>query len=42
MCCPVHLSIDQEAVAVGVFEHLDRKDILMSAHQTHAHYLAMP
>jgi TPP-dependent pyruvate/acetoin dehydrogenase alpha subunit len=40
MRCPVHLSIGQEAVAVGVCEHLDQKDIIMSAHRAHAHYLA--
>ena len=40
MRCPVHLSIGQEAVAVGVCEHLNRKDIVMSAHRAHAHYLA--
>ena len=40
MRCPVHLSIGQEAVAVGVCMHLDRKDIVMSAHRAHAHYLA--
>jgi len=40
MRCPVHLSIGQEAVAVGVCEHLDQKDIAMSAHRAHAHYLA--
>jgi len=40
MRCPIHLSIGQEAVAVGVCEHLDQKDIVMSAHRAHAHYLA--
>ena len=40
MRCPVHLSIGQEAVAVGVCEHLEREDIVMSAHRAHAHYLA--
>jgi len=40
MRCPVHLSIGQEAIAVGVCEHLDDKDIVMSAHRAHAHYLA--
>ena len=40
MRCPVHLSIGQEAVAVGVCEHLSDKDIVMSAHRAHAHYLA--
>jgi len=40
MRCPVHLSIGQEAVAVGVCEHLSQNDIVMSAHRAHAHYLA--
>ena len=40
MRCPVHLSIGQEAIAVGVCEHLYREDIVMSAHRAHAHYLA--
>ena len=40
MRCPVHLSIGQEAVAVGVCEHLQKNDIVMSAHRAHAHYLA--
>jgi TPP-dependent pyruvate/acetoin dehydrogenase alpha subunit len=40
MRCPVHLSIGQEAVAVGVCEHLNQDDIVMSAHRAHAHYLA--
>ena len=40
MRCPVHLSIGQEAVAVGVCEHLSQEDIAMSAHRAHAHYLA--
>ena len=40
MRCPVHLSIGQEAVAVGVCDHLHSQDIIMSAHRAHAHYLA--
>ena len=40
MRCPVHLSIGQESVAVGVCEHLQKNDIVMSAHRAHAHYLA--
>jgi TPP-dependent pyruvate/acetoin dehydrogenase alpha subunit len=40
MRCPVHLSIGQEAVAVGVCKHLHHKDVVMSAHRAHAHYLA--
>ena len=38
--CPVHLSIGQEAVAVGLCAALNREDRVMSAHRAHAHYLA--
>ena len=40
MRCPVHLSIGQEAVAVGVCGALTRDDYVMSTHRSHAHYLA--
>lgn len=40
MRCPVHLSIGQEAVAVGVCAALEQSDILFSTHRNHAHYLA--
>jgi len=40
MRCPVHLSIGQEAVASGVCAHLSPNDKLISAHRSHAHYLA--
>ena len=40
MRCPVHLSVGQEAVAVGVCSALQKKDIALSAHRSHAHYLA--
>jgi len=40
MRCPVHLSIGQEAVAVGVCAHLQQADKVMSAHRSHGHYLA--
>lgn len=40
MRCPVHLSIGQEAAAVGVCSMLRRKDRVMSGHRSHAHYLA--
>lgn len=40
MRCPVHLSIGQEAVAVGVSEHLEASDYVVSNHRAHAHYLA--
>lgn len=38
--CPVHLSIGQEAVAVGVCWNLKEEDKAMSTHRSHAHYLA--
>lgn len=40
MRCPVHLSIGQEAVAVGVCANLRKEDKVMSAHRSHGHYLA--
>jgi pyruvate dehydrogenase E1 component alpha subunit len=38
--CPCHLSIGQEAVAVGVCAALKKKDFVYSTHRNHAHYLA--
>ncbi len=40
MRCPVHLSIGQEAVAVGICKALLHSDYLISNHRAHAHYLA--
>ncbi len=40
MRCPTHLSIGQEAIAVGVSEALNNDDLVMSNHRAHAHYLA--
>lgn len=40
MRCPVHLSIGQEAVAVGVCKAALQTDLLVSNHRAHAHYLA--
>lgn len=40
MRCPVHLSIGQEAAAVGVCACLNREDLVLSGHRSHAHYLA--
>lgn len=40
MRCPVHLSIGQEAIAVGVSAALERRDFVLSTHRAHAHYLA--
>jgi TPP-dependent pyruvate/acetoin dehydrogenase alpha subunit len=39
MRCPVHLSIGQEAVAVGVCAALKDDDIIFSTHRCHSHYL---
>lgn len=38
--CPVHLSIGQEAIAVGVCEALKAEDYVFSTHRSHAHFLA--
>lgn len=40
MKTPVHLSLGQEAAAVGVCVHLKKKDYIFSNHRSHAHYLA--
>ena len=40
MRCPVHLSIGQEAVSVGVSRQLRASDQVVSTHRCHAHYLA--
>lgn len=40
MRCPIHLSIGQEASAVGVCFDLNNSDKLFSAHRSHAHYLS--
>tara|TARA_B110000008_G_C16949970_1_gene555978 strand:- start:928 stop:1869 length:942 start_codon:yes stop_codon:yes gene_type:complete len=40
MRCPVHLSIGQEAIAVGVCANLSNKDLVLSTHRAHAHFLA--
>ena len=40
MRCPVHLSIGQEATAVGVCQALKITDKVFSTHRCHAHYLA--
>ena len=37
---PIHLSIGQEAVAVGVMAALRPEDKIVSTHRCHAHYLA--
>jgi pyruvate dehydrogenase E1 component alpha subunit len=40
MHCPTHLSIGQEAAAVGVGVLLGSADLAISTHRGHAHYLA--
>lgn len=40
MRCPVHLSIGQEAVAVGVCMNLAKEDAVFSNHRSHSHYIA--
>jgi len=40
MRCPVHLSIGEEGVAVGVCAHLNHSDYVLSNHRSHGHYLA--
>lgn len=40
MRCPTHLSIGQEAAAVGVCAALRTDDRIYSTHRCHAHYLA--
>ena len=40
MRCPIHLCIGEEAIAVGVCANLENRDIIMSNHRSHGHYLA--
>ena len=40
MRCPVHLSIGQEAIPVGISMHLTVKDHVYSNHRSHGHYFA--
>jgi pyruvate dehydrogenase E1 component alpha subunit len=40
MRCPTHLSIGQEATAVGVCAALTADEIVLSGHRSHGHYLA--
>lgn len=37
---PLHTSVGQEAVAVGVCSNLNKKDALFSTHRGHGHYIA--
>ena len=36
----MHLSIGQEAISAGVSSVLKKKDFILSAHRSHAHYLS--
>jgi TPP-dependent pyruvate/acetoin dehydrogenase alpha subunit len=40
MRCPVHLSIGQESIPVSICENLYKTDEVVTAHRSHAHYLA--
>lgn len=40
MRCPIHLSIGQEGAAVMICEQLNARDLAVSTHRGHAHYLA--
>jgi pyruvate dehydrogenase E1 component alpha subunit len=40
MRCPMHLSIGQEAAAIGVGLALQQSDLAVSSHRAHAHYLS--
>ena len=40
MRCPVHFSIGQEAIGIGVCEVLNEDDYVLSCHRSHVHYLA--
>lgn len=40
MRCPIHLCVGEEAIAAGVCVNLKNKDIVMSNHRSHGHYLA--
>tara|TARA_B100001175_G_C19487430_1_gene630612 strand:- start:143 stop:1102 length:960 start_codon:yes stop_codon:yes gene_type:complete len=40
MRCPVHLSIGQEGISAGILNAMKNRDIVMSNHRAHGHYLA--
>ena len=40
MRCPVHLSIGQESIPVSICASLKKDDEIVTAHRSHAHYLA--
>lgn len=39
--CPCHLGVGQEAIAVGIAQHLRKDDRAFGNHRSHCHYLAM-
>lgn len=39
--CPCHLAVGQEAIAVGIAQHLNSNDRAFGNHRSHNHYLAM-
>jgi TPP-dependent pyruvate/acetoin dehydrogenase alpha subunit len=39
--CPCHLGVGQEAIAVGIAQHLNSEDRAFGNHRSHNHYLAM-
>ena len=38
--CPVHLSCNQEAIAVGACHHLTKQDSVFSTHRNHSHFIS--
>ena len=38
--CPTHLSIGQESIPISICKNLKKSDSVVSAHRSHAHYLA--
>lgn len=40
MRTPMHLSIGQEAIAVGICQNLEKQDVIYSNHRGHGHYIA--
>ena len=40
MRCPIHLSVGQEAIAVAICQNLKNSDKIVTAHRSHAHFLA--
>ncbi len=40
ICCPVHLTSGEEAVAVGICSVLEKNDYIFGNHRSHGHYIA--